>query len=318
MLRLIVFTGIFLQAFLCAVQAAQMTVRFYEQAEVSGATVTLGEIAQIDAKSDIDVSYLRNLRVSRAPQAGEESRLDSQRLAGYLQRIESRLQDAQWQGAERIQVRRPGQRLSGQQQVAWVEDYIHKHKSPLVEQMRFMPSRTPRPVVVPKGTLHYEIMPGDSQLLQARSFTALVRVDGRLQANITIRGELQAMAPVAVAANNLERGQLLTRQDVQLKKRDISELRHPVLDPAKVAGKELKRSLDRGEVIPGNRLEQPALVERGDGVTVLVQTGGLRLSAAGEARQDGKKGEVIRVRNSNSGEMLRCRVVAKGKVEVEL
>ena len=41
------------------------------------------------------------------------------------------------------------------------------------------------------------------------------------------------------------------------------------------------------------------------------------LTAAGEAKQDGRTGEAIRVMNSNSRKEILCQVVAPGLVKVE-
>jgi hypothetical protein len=51
-------------------------------------------------------------------------------------------------------------------------------------------------------------------------------------------------------------------------------------------------------------------------VTMVVNTGGLRVSAVGEALQDGKPGQLIKVRNPDSKKVVTGTVVGANEVEV--
>lgn len=52
-------------------------------------------------------------------------------------------------------------------------------------------------------------------------------------------------------------------------------------------------------------------------VTLVFRSGGLTMTAAGEALQDGKVGQAVRVRNSRSKQTLRGTVTGPGEVELE-
>jgi flagella basal body P-ring formation protein FlgA len=64
-------------------------------------------------------------------------------------------------------------------------------------------------------------------------------------------------------------------------------------------------------------LDRPPLVRRGDIVLVTAEGRGLRVTAQGEAKQDGKSGDVIRVRNLTSNRDVVGQVDGERSVRVQ-
>jgi len=63
--------------------------------------------------------------------------------------------------------------------------------------------------------------------------------------------------------------------------------------------------------------KQEVLIKARDNVKIIARVGTARIEATGEAQQDGKLGEVIRVRNLESSRVIHGRVEARGIVLVE-
>lgn len=184
--------------------------------------------------------------------------------------------------------------------------------------LRFKSIALPQPFKLPAGRLEHQVIPAKPGVIGSRRVTLLSRVDGRTVSNQSIRIELEALARVAVATATLRRGTLLDAEDVSLRYQDISRLDKPIFSLEEIVGKRLKRSVRLGEPLERHRVEFPPLIKRGERVVIRAQSAGLLLTAAGEARQDGRSGETIRVRNSSSQKTILCRVVAPGQVKVEL
>ncbi len=85
---------------------------------------------------------------------------------------------------------------------------------------------------------------------------------------------------------------------------------------AAVVGKMSHRTLLPGAPIPLDGLDRPRLVSIGAQVQLVYVEGGLTISTFGAALQDGKEGEVIKVRNSDSGVTVFGAVQADGTVRV--
>jgi flagella basal body P-ring formation protein FlgA len=87
-------------------------------------------------------------------------------------------------------------------------------------------------------------------------------------------------------------------------------------DATRLIGKRLRRSLREQAAIPPRALEAPKLVNRGDRVTIVVNHGGMQVTASGTALRDGAQGEYVRVRNETSERIIEGEVVATRRVQV--
>ncbi|MBX3531277.1 MAG: flagellar basal body P-ring formation protein FlgA [Rhizobiaceae bacterium] len=83
-----------------------------------------------------------------------------------------------------------------------------------------------------------------------------------------------------------------------------------------VAGKVARRTLLPGRLIPLGYLRDAYTVEAGKPVTVMLVTGGLEITVKGVPLQPGVVGEVIRVRNADSGATLTGTVMEDGTIRV--
>ncbi|MEJ8310365.1 flagellar basal body P-ring formation chaperone FlgA [Agrobacterium larrymoorei] len=83
-----------------------------------------------------------------------------------------------------------------------------------------------------------------------------------------------------------------------------------------VVGKVSKRTLVAGRTIPTGDLRDPYAVERGAPVRITYNNNGMNLSASGVAIEDGMAGDIIRVRNKDTGVTVSGTAKLDGTVEV--
>jgi flagella basal body P-ring formation protein FlgA len=81
-------------------------------------------------------------------------------------------------------------------------------------------------------------------------------------------------------------------------------------------GRRAIRALSPGEPILAGMVELPPLVRRGDIVLLTAEGRGLRAMTQGEAREEGKMGQVVRVQNLASGREVYGQVAAERIVRV--
>lgn len=89
-------------------------------------------------------------------------------------------------------------------------------------------------------------------------------------------------------------------------------------NPSQIAGLQVKRSLREGDIIGPQDVSEPIVVRKGEVVTIGAALGGLRVTMNGIATQDGRKGEIISVKNQNSGRIVQAVVRDNNYVEVPL
>lgn len=136
--------------------------------------------------------------------------------------------------------------------------------------------------------------------------------DGRTPAqDFLLRATLSA--DVLVLAQPVAAGQPVGEADVQLQRRNVSQVPDAVstLEPGLAA----RTSLRAGQVLQKRLLAAAIVIKRGDPVRIRASRDGVSVEAQGEALDSGARQALIRVRNGGSGRVLQARVLDAGLVE---
>lgn len=126
-----------------------------------------------------------------------------------------------------------------------------------------------------------------------------------------------AMRQVLVAASNLSAGQMLTAELVRTEPMEADKIsRAHLLEMSGLEGYELIRTLRAGEPLRTTDLRPAVMVKKGELVLLTVgRAKEFEISVRLEAMQDGRLGEQIKLRNSESGRTLNGVVTGKGLVK---
>jgi flagella basal body P-ring formation protein FlgA len=87
-------------------------------------------------------------------------------------------------------------------------------------------------------------------------------------------------------------------------------------EPEELIGKVARRTLLPGRFVPLNAVRQAFLVQQGAPVQVLFEQDGLSISMTAVTLQPGSAGDVVKVRNVDSGATFSAIVMADGTVKV--
>ena len=120
-----------------------------------------------------------------------------------------------------------------------------------------------------------------------------------------------------VTATDLRAGDPIRLQQIRIESFEGPVQRqHYIADSRQLDGRLLRRPVAAGIPLSEDMLEAPREVSRGDVVNAIVETGAARLEVVAVAETNGRKGQVISVRNPRSGRSFRARVEEKGTVSV--
>jgi len=149
--------------------------------------------------------------------------------------------------------------------------------------------------------------------------TAEVQCAGSSPWKVHVPARVVVYQRVVVAARSMARGSVLTAGDIELAERDTSSLPAGFLLQTEHAfGNRLRRDINAGKPLSPGMLETPALVKRGQQVTLEAGSGGMVVRMAGVAKADGIKGQVIPVENTRSRRVVHGVVRTGRTVEVPL
>ncbi|WP_326536796.1 flagellar basal body P-ring formation chaperone FlgA [Pseudorhodoferax sp.] len=131
----------------------------------------------------------------------------------------------------------------------------------------------------------------------------------------TVRAAVSAL--VVVAARDVPANRALAADDLTLERRRLTDLAGVVTLPEDAVAQSSSRTLRTGQALNARWLSAPLLVRRGDSVTIFARNAGIEVRAAGEALEPGRQHQVVRVRNTTTGKVIRARVLEEGLVEPE-
>jgi len=150
-----------------------------------------------------------------------------------------------------------------------------------------------------------------------RITTVGVRCAGEKPWKVYVPVSVVATANVAIATRHLPRGSVITADSLRLERREVTHMRSGYFGSVESAlGLKVRQPILKGRALTPNQLEADHVVRRGQSVTLVVSSGGLKLNMSGKALIDGAIGQRIRVENSSSGRVVEGIVRSREHVEI--
>ena len=156
-----------------------------------------------------------------------------------------------------------------------------------------------------------------TDLIKAGRTTIGVRCNTEKKWSIFTSVIIKTYQMVVVLSQPIQRGEIFTRQHLAIEKRDVSKLREDfVTQLAQVENKQATRQLNTGAILSLRNIVEPKLIKRGDKVIISTTKPDFSIRMSGIAMVDGTKGQLISVKNQNSGRIINATVIEPGLVSV--
>ncbi len=174
-------------------------------------------------------------------------------------------------------------------------------------------------VVLPEGDLEFRVLPKNPPANYHRVVLGIEAVSGGnpvrsfwVLVDASIRGRFVR------AKRRIPFGAVLSPADVELVEAEVPDVRSDYFALEEHAiGKIARRVLMPGDAVSRDMVSDPFIVRAGEMVRLRVDRGGVSLSAAVRAEQNGRLGQMVRVRNLEFERALKARVVGPGEVRVD-
>ena len=294
-----------------------VTIQLRPESTVHGPEIRLGEIAGIQGDDGGLVERLREAEVGRAPLPGLSRTLDLTYLKARLLQLQIDPGRLALEAPPTVTVATASQRVEGGDLVAFVQAQIRVERGAEAEHLAVKTLGSVAALVLPEGQLALKLrLPAGAELRGATACAVEAWVDGVLIRSISVPVRFGLLAELLVAARAIPRGAILTPEDIRVERRELPAGQEPLRELAAALEHRATRNIAYGEAIHAGLLELPPLVRRGDVVLVSAEGRGLRAVLQAEAREDGRLGQMIRVRNPKSGREIYGRVDADRSVRV--
>ncbi len=302
------FCSLLIAAALAASPLAAATLRSH--VEVRGAMIRLGDLLD-------DAGAAAERVVARAPQPGERATLSVREIAAAARDAGISFRS---NGVGYVTVARRGQAVAEQDLEERITRALATRGGKGPFRIRITSRRGPLylPLSADKAELRVEDIDFDRRTGRFSATLALPG-DGGIKRRISLSGVAEAERYIPVLTRALGPGDVIAARDIdwiRLPARQVN--RTMITDDALLLGLEPVRPLRAGVPLRLSEVRRPVLVHKGAIVTMIVQRGGLLLSATGKAMQDGARDEVIRLQNTSTRRIIEGRVTGPERVDVML
>ena len=288
-------------------------------AQVDRSPVRLSDIAMIDGPSVLLKETIKNVIVTQSPQPGRTRFVGVDFIRIRLKQAGIDTGSILFSGSEDVSVTRKAAVMPSAKIKQAVEFQIRNHMPWNNEEVSIDGISFDESLMLPTGKLSYKIVPKRNEDYLGRTVLALhLYVDGESVRKIWVNATISVMAEVVTVIRPLGKHQHIEFEDVELKRRDLAKLpSNTVRKIEDVLGNRATMMIYPHTVLQTSMIVSPPLVRRGDMVKIVANTGPMTITATGRIKQQGRKGEMVRVVNTDSNRIITARVVGPGTVVVD-
>ena len=174
-------------------------------------------------------------------------------------------------------------------------------------------------VPIPAGTISFDRYQKGKRRFEGHvSLIVVVKINNVVKNKVKLSGWVDIFQPVVCASRDLKRGERISKEDLYLVKRNISHLSSKILtDMNKIIGFMAKHNVNADTSLKEWMFEKFPIVDKGDIVTILAESGELKVTAPGRVLMKGYAGELVKVQNLMSKKEIYAKVVNGSMVAVD-
>lgn len=280
---------------------------------VEGDLVVLDDVAMLLGEKPL-LAKAGKVKLGRTPQPGEAITLDRRTVLARLAAEGIDTRRVEITGSQAVTLRRDSKVLDGKDIVFRAESYLKQNTPPDVERWEVI--RHPRQVELPDGATPCVACRPDPKSPNGHLAVFVDVTDGNgFGETRRVVFKLFYRWPKVTATRRIAPGEKITPDNAEIQ--HVLIQRKPDEPWTSPFGSKARVALQPGAEIRPALLEQPKpplLIKRNKLVRIKVQGPGWLITALGKALDDGRLGEVIRVRNVDSNKIIAGRVDELGDV----
>ncbi len=283
--------------------------------KADGNTLTLDVLAAVRGQEQA-TQRAKQISMGRAPWSGERIKITRATILSRLASKGFSAGSVRLSGAEQVIVTRDEDKIPAEKLISCAREFLQKSR-PGPTGCSWRLAQKPAEMLVPSGvTVSLEAQLPDK------------KTGDYVRVRITARGRerklgqtlllFKTVYPVrrAVAKEDIPAGEMVTPQNTKTKFFYVENKMSADYDLP--FGMLARRSISTGTVIRRAMVrarKQSVIIDRNQTVTMKISGAGFVVTAIGRALEDGRTDELIKVRNIDTGKVIRARVLSDGRVE---
>ncbi len=281
--------------------------------------ILLGNIAGIKGKDHVLINKLKKVVIGRSPLPGKSRYIGGEYIKLRLKQNDINQLNLALKAPEKIKISRSFVEIRREEIEKIVLDYIYGKEFWDKNNARIIDIQITKLPLLPKKRITYKVIPPKVRNgMGTIPLSVLFLVDGEFYKKVKATVKIKIFKEVVVTKKPLGRYRTITQDDVYMQKMDITNLPNDIITNYKdVLGKRVRRNIWAKVVLRTEYIEFPPLVKRGDTVLIVAESEKMKITALGEVRKSGRRGERVKVINLNSNKRIFARVIDENTVKVD-
>ncbi|MEW6096166.1 MAG: flagellar basal body P-ring formation chaperone FlgA [bacterium] len=295
LLKIIFLTWLFVSLFY-GKSLALATIELREEVCLSGEEIFLKDIAKSNDSS------LNNIYIGKVPLPGRRRCISQDYVKLRILQAKIKEEDFKLTGANEVEVTTASQKLNIEEVTKITQKYL-LDKIKGNRRVEIEPLMTFKSIVLPAGKVEFELSSINNLKLRSQVYIPVdIKVNGTKYQTIRLGFKIREFANVVITDKPLNRHHLLTPLDLKIQEREVTYISPVPLE--EVIGKRLKTSVKEGRILTYDLIETPPLINQGDIVTIKKESEFLIVGAKGMAKENGRAGDIIQVKNIDSNKII--------------
>ncbi len=303
-----------------------------KEALILESEVLLKDIASVAASDETLADMLRNVQICSAAQPGRSKALHVGYIKSRVRQQGILPESIKWGGSQQIVVKTESQTLSRQEILSYAEQFIIEQMKPdkkgrngrkpalQTSRTEILPISGIQPAILPHGEVAVKVEPMHGAPANGNiPLKLIISVDGRVCEKRMAFFKITVLKDVLVAAQTLDRHEVIAEDDVLLALRNVggSLARSSFFSrEAELVGMRAKRMIRAGTALTADMVEGTPIINRGDVVTIIIESRSFTITTQGKAREAGARHQMIRVTNTSSMKEITAEVIDEKLVRV--
>lgn len=143
-------------------------------------------------------------------------------------------------------------------------------------------------------------------------------LDDKVLKRIQIPCNVKFFENVSVATRNIQRGEIISANDVEYQRKDVTYFNNRIASKEGIVGREARVNIPSNSIFTELVLKKQEVIKRASKVEIRVISGAVQITANGTAMQDASAGEQVRVRRDGTQTILTGIAAEDGSVLINL
>ncbi len=299
---------------------SEISMEFKENSKVDGPYITLGEIADIKTEDIILFDKIKNIELGYAPPPGISKTITTNYIKIKIRQNGIDPEKILSSYPEKVIVTSEYNEVKGEEIITKAKEYLSS-KIKHIENICIISSQTIPSILTPKGNI--ELVPQGnvpSVIYGPLNIIVNINVNGDIYQKVRIILDVKIIEDVVITQNNLKKGEILSKESVSIVKKTITPAEKDTLFNKidDVLGQELIAHIGSNTAISKNMIRKPYIVKKGDRVKIILDAPFMSLNTVGNVMESGMSGEIIKVKNADSGKIILGKIVNSQTLVVEM